>query len=358
MTNRELAEDYIKRQERFYNRPLSGFSKFLLREFAVFIEKKKELPQDNPKVIPSTKNPQPISGNQLKVALITEDVGHLTGGRYYCWFIASALVELGYEVTVYTNQKPVFHGEFDKYNQPKIEVIAKRAKDLEIIDIKADIYIGSPISGDIAAARLGKRYNKPSFALIFDPFPMMAKYLGQHSYVGWAPLIANLRATDINIIALCDTTAEFIYDWLNKRKGQVFPIYPCINSRELDLSTEVEKENYVVFTSRLVRHKNFEHVLRACKHLGVRLKVIASVDGINANQTVKSLGMSKQVDFHFKVSDKEKFDIIRGAQVMINGSKFEGFGMWFIEALACGVPTVCYDYPTIHEIKKFDEADN
>lgn len=352
----KIADKYIEKQERFYNRPLRSLNKFLLRDFAGQIQKTFE---NNPMATDPEIYIPDLNKGSVSVALITEDVGHLTGGRYYAWFIASALLEIGYDVTVYTNRKPVFEGDFAKYKQPKIEVIAQRPKDLENLDIKADLYIGSPISGDIAAARLGKKYNRPAFALIFDPFPMMAKYLGNKTYAGWIPLIKELKETNCNIISLCNTTSEFIYEWLNKTKEQVFPIYPCVNSRENKIPDPLpKKEDYVVFISRLVNHKNFDHVLKACKNLGIRLKVISSVDGVQATELVKRLGMRKNVDFYMKCTDRKKFDIIYKAQAVINASMFEGFGLYLAEAIACGTPCVCYDYPTFHEIKDFAKADN
>lgn len=358
-----LSELYLNKQERFYGKTIAPFSKHLVKQFAKYIdetakrEEGKATPlQHSPIELPAIRNKvQPRT--KLQVALITEDIGHLTGGRYYCWFIASALVELGYEVVVYTNQKPVFGNEFSKYKQPEIRVVVDKAKKLETIDVPADIYIGSPISGNIAASRLGKAYGKPSFALIFDPFPLMEQYLGSQRFMGWEPLLAQLRSTNTQIINLCNTTTPYCTDWLNKRLEQIHPIYPCINSREL-VQTPAQREDYVVFVSRLVKHKNFPHVLKACKNLGIKLKVISSVDGINAWRMVKELGMKKQVDFHMKISDAEKFEIIKRARVLVNASKFEGFGMWLIEAIACGTPTVCYEYPTLHEIQDYAGVDN
>ena len=351
------VEQFITKQERFYNRELTPFNKFLLREFTEYLKKQKpvvEIKKVEPQIIIPINKPK---DGRTRIALITEDVGHLTGGRYYCWFIASALMELGYDVIVYTNRAPVFGGEFEKYKQPDIQVVAEKANDLENIDVQADIYIGSPVSGNVAAAKLGKKYNKPSYDLIFDPFPMMAQYLGKHTYMGWVNLINILKASETNIICLCNETAKYIGEWLNKRKEQILPIYPCINSRSMELIKE-DKGDYVVFISRLVRHKNFDHVLKACKTLGIRLKVIASVDGINAEDLVKRMRMKDQVDFHFKVGDTEKFNIIYNSRAVISASGFEGFGMWAIEAVACGVPLVCYEYPTLREIEKFAGVDN
>lgn len=359
----KLADQFIAKQERFYNRPVKNISRFLIKDFAKFVERyeaRKPTPQVEIKEkfnVRQIKRGKRISNGKLQVAFITEDIGHLTGGRYYCWFIASALIELGYDVTVYTNRKPVFQDYFKNYPQPKVQVVADRSKDLQAIDVQADIYMGSPISGNVAASNLGAKYGKPAFAIIFDPFPMMNKYLGTHNHPNWIPLIKSLRSTDTKIISLCDSTSEYIPQWLNKQPEDVIPIYPCVNSRELNAGKAL-RGNYAVFISRLVKHKNFDHVLRACKNLNIPLKVISSVDGINADKLVKQMKMEKQVEFLMNIDDRDKFEVIKRARVAINGSMFEGFGMWFIEAITCGTPTVCYDYPTIREIAKKHNVTN
>jgi glycosyltransferase involved in cell wall biosynthesis len=352
-----ITNDFLEKKQKYYGKPINSFSKFLVKEFAGYLKTQLEAQE----VVIDKKQPQTETetkkDTRLNIAIITEDTGHLTGGRYYCWFIASALVELDYNVTIYTNNLPKFGSEFLKYQKPKIVIASDKARGLENIDIEADIYIGSPISGNIASCRLGKKYNKPSYALIFDPFPLMEIYLGKHEYVGWKPLVKEMRESDVKIISLCKTTSEYIYNWLNKRPDDVIEINPCINSREFDIKI-VDKQKYVVFMSRLVRHKNFEHVLYALKNSGYNLKVISSVDAINAKKLVEDMDMSGQVDFHIAIGDKEKFKIINKSSGVINSSLFEGFGMWAIEAFSAGVPLICYEYPTIREIEQISGADN
>lgn len=347
----QLAEEFLREQMTVYKRAINPLNRFLVKSFGRYL---KRVLSHEEQIEAEDETAFRISNNKdqpLKIALITEEVGHLTGGRYYAWFIATALCEIGLDVTVYTNQPPVFQDNFKLYKQPEIKVITQKARELETIDIKADVYVGSPISGNIAAARLGEKYKKPSFAIIFDPFPMMEKYLGRRSYAGWGELVPILKKSNCNIISLCQTTSEFIYDWLNKRRDQVFYIHPCINNREKDLAKIPNKSDYVVFISRMVKHKRFDHVLQAVKGTGVKLKVISSVDGQKSDKMVESMGLKDQVEFCWKISDKEKFEIIYGARAVINGAIFEGFGLWAAEALACGVPVVCYDYPTLKEIQ-------
>lgn len=367
MNKQEIITAYAKKQSKQYQRKLQPFHHFLLSDFFDFLETVEyELPDEKiARAIERDSRPRKSvthtynHDNRLSIALITEDVGHMTGGRYYTWFIAMALTELGHKVTVYTNQEPVFQEAFRNYKQPEVKVIAEKSHDLRAIDVEADIYIGSPTHGNIAAMRLGEKYSKPSFALVFDPFPMMEQFIGRRNYTGWEEFLRDIDKSNTKIISLCQSTSDYIYPWLNKRPEQVVEIYPCINSREKAKVNEVvERGDYVLFISRLVKHKRFEDVLQAAKDSGVKLKVISSIDGMAARRLVHRMRMSDQVEFHFKITDQEKFRLIRGARAVINGAIFEGFGMWAIEALSCGIPLVCYDYPTFREIKHLSGADN
>lgn len=295
------------------------------------------------------------SGDRPVIAFLTEDTQHITGGRYYAWWVATALQTAGFDVYIYTNRMPMFLDNFKDYEQPEVVIVPT----IKYIDVEADFYIGSPIIGNEEAIRLGNKYQKPSYAMIFDPFPMMEKYRGKHNWYGWDNLIPSMRENDVNIISLCDTTSQYIYDWLNKREDQVLPIVPCINSKERDKTPDkIKKKNQVVFISRLDYHKMFDHVLNAVKHTDMDLKVITSIDGIHSKDMIHRFGMTKRTEVLRNVTDEEKFKIIKESKVVINGAIFEGFGMWMAEAISCGVPVVCYDYPTFKEIKKISGAKN
>lgn len=291
-----------------------------------------------------------------EIAFIHEENNHLAGGRYYSWFIISALLELGHKVTVYTNRKAIFMSDFKNYKRPRLVIASMSAYRLSSINIKADLYIGSPVQGALAATRLGRKYNKPSFALVFDPFPMMEKYLGKKMFSGWDELIKELKNNDTKIIALCEETKKYIINWLGKK--EVFVVYPCINSREIEIVENPNREDYVVFISRLVKNKRFEDVLNAVSKTNLKLKVISSVSGINHMEMVKNTGMKDRVTFYWKISDREKFEIISKSRAVINGAIFEGFGMYLAEAIATGTPAVLYDYPTFREIRDYAGVDN
>ncbi len=295
-------------------------------------------------------NSPEIKDTSNSVIFFSEDTQHITGGRYYSWWLATAIKAAGYDVIIYTNRQPVFLNNFKDYPQPTVVI----ATDISKIDVKGKFYVGSPIVGNLQAIKLGEKYNKPSFCEIFDPFPMMSKYRGQTHWAGWDELIEELKKPHVRIISLCQYANSFIYDWLNKTKDQVFEVYPCINDKARDKTeNKLEKENWITFISRLDFHKKLGHVLDAVLTTDCELHIISSVDGIGINEMIQKRGMKDQVKFHWNISDEEKFEIIKKSKVTINGSIFEGFGMWLAESLSCGVPCVCYDYPTFREIESY-----
>jgi len=281
-----------------------------------------------------------------KIVFLTEDTEHITGGRYYSWWLATALKAIGYDVVIYTNRIPAFIDDFLAYPQPRVKIV----NSLLHVDTPAKMYFGSPILGSTQACKLGEKYNKPVYCEIFDPFPMMEHWKDQGHHPTWNELIPLMKNKRVNIISLCEYANRWIYDWLNKRKGQVKVISPCINSKAKDQAKQKKKKDWAVFVSRLCTHKNIDHVLDAIKKTNLDLHIITSVDEVEVDKMIKERGMEDRVKIHWFISDVEKFELIKQAKVTINASSFEGYGMFISESLACKVPVVCYDYPTFREI--------
>lgn len=282
------------------------------------------------------------------IIFLTEDTQHITGGRYYSWWLATAMQEAGNRVIIYTNREPMFLSEFSEYAQPEIRI----EPNLELVDVRGKMYVGSPIVGNRAACRLGDKYSRPTYVEIFDPFPMMEEYKGPNNWQGWDELIEQMKKPNVNIIGLCKATIPYIKDWLNKSDDQVFDIRPCVNSKARDESKINYKKNWITFISRLDHHKNVDHVLEAVKDTDCELHVITSIDGIGFPEMVARYNMTDRVVVHHTACDREKFEIIKKSRATINGASYEGFGMWLAESLSCGVPAVCYDFPTFREIRE------
>lgn len=364
-------EDFFEETWQFYRQPLKAFTKTIVKRYDEYLVRKGLLNTTSklqtiiqePKEIKLEKYPpkkkSSIFDGKKKIAFIHEEVGHVSGGRYYSYFIISALMEMGHDVTVYTNRKPVFSDDFELYKKPKVKIAASVGSKLSGIDCKADIYVGSPAHGVEAAIRLGKKYNKPSVALIFDPIPMAKKYANEGKWPGFERMIKQIRENEVHIISLCNETTKWICPWLKKTPDNVHPLYPCLNSRVYKTKKRnYKREKYAVFVSRIVPRKRFEDIVKAVKISNIPLKVITTIDLRGAQAIVKKHNATKLIDFYIGLDDSGKFDMIRKSSVMINASIFEGFGMYFAEAIMTGTPFVGYEYPTFTEIAEYAGADN
>lgn len=362
-------DDFYEEAWQFYRKPIKGFSRSLIRRYDKFLvdrgllDSTSKLVIKTPSEIQLEKYPPKSTTNILskpkKIAFIHEEVAHVSGGRYYSFFLISALLEMGHSVTVYTNRKPVYSEDFEKYKKPKFRIVASVGSQLVSAEAKADLYIGSPIHGAIAAIKLAKKYNKPAFTLVFDPVPMVRKYSNERGWTAFDKLAKMTKESDAKILSLCNETTKWICSWLNKRPEEVYPVYPCINSKVLDeKKRNFKRQKYAIFISRIVDRKRFEDTIKAIKKAGVKLKVITTLGGSSAQEIVKKHKATKLVDFHIGVDDATKFDMIRKSSVVINSSIFEGFGMYVAEAVATGTPFVGYDYPTFREIEEYSGAKN
>jgi len=106
----------------------------------------------------------------------------------------------------------------------------------------------------------------------------------------------------------------------------------------------------VVAVSRLVPSKGFDVLLQAAARLEPRPRVRIIGRGALAaplEAQARALGVSATIET--TCDDQQVVDAYRRATVVACPSRFEGFGLTGIEALACGAPVVASDIPPHRE---------
>jgi phosphatidylinositol alpha-1,6-mannosyltransferase len=94
------------------------------------------------------------------------------------------------------------------------------------------------------------------------------------------------------------------------------------------------------------RAKGFDQILEALPELSRQIPKISFLiagDGTDRQRLAlkaKTLNIDKQVVFAGPISEAEKVDHYRLADAYVMPSRAEGFGIVFLEALACGVPVM------------------
>ena len=112
-------------------------------------------------------------------------------------------------------------------------------------------------------------------------------------------------------------------------------------------------ERYVLYYGGLLKHKNVPLLLRACGVLdesGVQLVISGNAQGTDLPRLASELGIADRVRFIGFASDEEKPALLRGATCFVFPSRYEGFGLPPLEALACGTPVICSDRSSLPEL--------
>lgn len=107
-------------------------------------------------------------------------------------------------------------------------------------------------------------------------------------------------------------------------------------------------ETLLVTVGRLVGRKAVDQlisIMEALRNEPVRLLIVGTgpLEAQLKNQaSEKQLG--EKVIFLGQVGEKEKFRALQMCDLYVSTSQHEGFGLVFLEAMASGLPIVCYDH--------------
>jgi glycosyltransferase involved in cell wall biosynthesis len=107
-----------------------------------------------------------------------------------------------------------------------------------------------------------------------------------------------------------------------------------------------ESDVLLVTVGRLIPRKALDQLIGVIAALGdskVRLLIMGTGPQEQAlKEAVRTRRLTGQVLFLGHVPEAEKFSILRMCDVYVTTSQHEGFGLVFLEAMACGLPVICY----------------
>jgi glycosyltransferase involved in cell wall biosynthesis len=103
----------------------------------------------------------------------------------------------------------------------------------------------------------------------------------------------------------------------------------------------------LVTVGRLVARKGIDQLIRLLREMDAN--VLLSIIGEGPlreelESLATSLGVAQRVRFEGFVTEARKQELLRAADLYVSTSQHEGFGLVFLEAMAAGLPVVCYDF--------------
>lgn len=183
-----------------------------------------------------------------------------------------------------------------------------------------------------------------------------------HGIDAWKPnknkMVNFLVAQADFFISVSEVTIQRFTDWSHFPKNKIYLLPNCFNPGQFSpgspLKEKVEcygiqNKTVIMSLGRLVgyeRYKGFDVVLECLPNLVKHdLDIIYIIvgegdDRKRLEEKAKRLSVADKVIFTGYISEQSKADYYRLAQAFVMPSQGEGFGIVFLEAMACGIPVV------------------
>lgn len=295
-----------------------------------------------------------------------------SGGRYHAVTAAIALAESGWQVTMWSDNKPIFWDDFSDYaGQERVFWHLDRSgfrappegcyDHLLIIPDRKGRYgrygrwISFGLQRRIAVSLLNfETPNWFSGASKNAPPP--------HLWAGW-DFTSRFARGIISSTRLGDSFARDHYRRVNP--NVVFAsCSPAINSKTAERclslfkkSPRVDSEPSIVAITRFSKdlHKGAQDIYNVIGPEFAEASLIIIADPSKAQPGVverlrqKAHACRIELKFASNVSDYEKFKLLAKASALVFLSEFEGFGYPPVEATYIGTPCVTFDLPVVRE---------
>lgn len=116
-----------------------------------------------------------------------------------------------------------------------------------------------------------------------------------------------------------------------------------------DFKPGLKDKEYMLYVGRLEKHKNIAEIIRISKEANFKLKIAGyGLEEANLKKLAKDI--RAPVQFLGRVSRKKLIQAYKDCSFFISASNWEGFGLIFLEAAACGKPSIAYAAGSIPEV--------
>ncbi|HWQ53167.1 MAG TPA: glycosyltransferase family 1 protein [Bryobacteraceae bacterium] len=234
----------------------------------------------------------------------------------------------------------------------------------------------------LAAARLGidVMLNPGFTAPVYCPCPAVTvfhdlqhqrhpEYFRWYDLPFWRLLLycsVHLAGT---VVAISEATAADLRRFYRLPESRIKVVPIGVDPVFFEIGRRLRPEPLLLAVSTLHPHKNLDGLLRAFaafrrKHREFRL-VLAGMRGFYTAELERlrdELNLAGAVEFTGWIPREDLYELYARAFAFIYPSRFEGFGMPVMEALASGIPTACSDIEPLRECAgeaalRFDPGD-
>ncbi len=187
-----------------------------------------------------------------------------------------------------------------------------------------------------------------------------------YRHAGFGNIIALVKALTFSIMLalvkradMLITVSNYTARFLLKNDIPKDKISVSGNGIDTDLieQSKAEKKVYEgIFVGRISRDKGVFDLVQIWKLVvadepDFKLLVVGKgPDMAKLEELIQDSGLSSNIILKGSCTDMNLFALMKASKVFLFPSRFEGWGLAVGEALACGLPVVCYDVPALREI--------
>jgi glycosyltransferase involved in cell wall biosynthesis len=293
----------------------------------------------------------------------------LGGIEQRCYELSKRFIDSGDEVTVFTSSL-VGSGSYEELFDGKLKIyrvgliknplhrrnqwafvgyvlssyrLLNHVKNLDVLDVNQF----SSFPGSIMSRIL----NIPSVYTIHDSGRIRLKRLP--SFLLLKSVQFNIR--QLLIITVSNEVKRKLTQNLRFRPDQIYVVPNGIDYQRIRKDVKGYGKHYknrILYVGRLVQYKQVDHLITALSLLRSRgLEASLDIIGMgeeyeNLKKLSYSLGLREKVRFYGYLYNKTQlFRRIAQADLFVNPSRHEGFGITLLEAMAAGTPVIAYDLP-------------
>jgi len=185
--------------------------------------------------------------------------------------------------------------------------------------------------------------------------------------IGYGKLVSFLKTTAffvmVRLLRCCDACIAVSVSTANALKKNGIAeerVHVGGNGVDIDhinsFKLRGKKSHDGVFVGRIAKEKGIFDLVKTWRKVvsvrsDARLLIIGSGPDIyELRRMVEKFGLDGNVVVKGRCSDREMYTLMKASRLFVFPSYFEGWGLAVAEALACGLPVVCYDIPALREI--------
>lgn len=172
-----------------------------------------------------------------------------------------------------------------------------------------------------------------------------------------------------HIFTVSEFTKQRILHYFPKQNN-ITVAYNGINSSLINYKSGICKKRfdfpYAIYVGNIKRHKGLDVLVEAWESLDKKLVIVGDVAGLKSadEATFRRMQANENIILAGRIaSDEELYSLIENAELLVQPSRYEGFGIPPLEALWLGTKVVLSDIPVFREVYgdlpvRFFEAEN